>query len=83
MSLPTFVGAAVWPAAWPAVIAMGCLLAVRQTASLSFGNAVLHGAAIGVLYWVLFVAFAISREDRNRYLGKLRSIARWPALEAA
>jgi O-antigen/teichoic acid export membrane protein len=83
MSLPAFVGSAVWPAAWPAAIALTALFAVRQSASLSFGYAVLHGAAVGVLYWILFVAFAISREDRNRYLGKLRSIARWPALEAA
>jgi O-antigen/teichoic acid export membrane protein len=83
VSLPAFVGSAVWPAAWPAAIALACLIAVRQTASLSFGHAVLHGAAIGTLYWVLFITFAISREDRNRYLGKLRSIARWPTLEAA
>ena len=83
VSLAAFVASAIWPAAWPAVIALACLIAVRQTASVSFGSAVLYGAAIGVLYWVLFIAFAISREDRNRYLGKLRSIARWPTLEAA
>jgi O-antigen/teichoic acid export membrane protein len=83
VSLSEFVSFAVWPAAWPALIALPTLIALRPKASLSFGYAVLHGGGVGVLYWALFIAFAISRDDRNRYLGKLRSIARWPALEAA
>jgi O-antigen/teichoic acid export membrane protein len=83
LSLSAFVGFAVWPARRPAVIALAGLIAMRQTASLSFAHAVLHGVGTGVLYWTVFIAFAISREDRNRYLGKLRSLARWPALEAA
>jgi O-antigen/teichoic acid export membrane protein len=83
LSLSEFLSFAIWPAVWPAAVALTCLIALRQTASLSFGHALLHGVGVGVLYWTLFIAFAISRADRNRYLGKLRSIARWPALEAA
>jgi hypothetical protein len=41
------------------------------------------GAAAGLLYALLFLGVAIGREDRDRYVGKLRSIAGWPALEAA
>ena len=43
----------------------------------------LGGAAICLLYVVVFVSIAIGREDRHRYLGKLRSIAGRPALETA
>ena len=83
LSLRAFVGVAVWPAAWPAVIALACLILVRHSASLSLAHAVGHGAAIGLLYWTVFIAFAIGREDRQRYLVKLRSLAGWPTLEAA
>ena len=83
MPVKAFIMTAVWPAAWPAVPALALLIAVRDTASLSLGHAVLHGAAVAVLYWIVFLGVAINREDRNRYIGKLRSMARWPTLEAA
>ena len=34
-------------------------------------------------YTILFVGIAIGQRDRTRYLGKLRSLAGWPQLEAA
>ena len=49
----------------------------------SLFQAVLIGAAAGVVYAALFVGVAIGRDERHRYLGKLRSIAGLPALEAA
>lgn len=81
ISLRAFVMAAVWPAVWPAVVSLGCLMLVRGTVGMSLGMAVLHGAVVGLLYFVLFAAVAIGREDRDRYLGKLRSFAGWPALK--
>lgn len=83
MPLGSFLASAIWPAAWPMAPAVACLLAVRHTASQSLGHAVLLGGVVGLLYWTIFFGVAISRDDRNRYLGKLRSVARWPALRAA
>jgi O-antigen/teichoic acid export membrane protein len=83
ITLREFVRTAIWPVTWPAVVALVCLMFLRETASVSLAHAVLYGGAISVFYWLLFVGVAISREERNRYLGKLRSIARRPALEAA
>ena len=83
ITLRHFIANALWPVTWPAVIALGCLMLVRDTASASLLRAVLHGGVIGLLYWVLFLGVAIRRDERSRYLGKLRNIARRPALEAA
>jgi O-antigen/teichoic acid export membrane protein len=83
LSVRSFCATAIWPALWPAAFALGGLLLVRDSASLSLGHAVLHGAAIGLAYWAIFLGVAITRSDRHRYLGKMRSIAGWPALKAA
>ena len=78
-----FAAAAVWPAAWPAVITLGALALVRDAAGSSLWQAVLLGAAAGLVYAGLFLGVAIGRSDRHRYLGKLRTMIRGPALEAA
>ena len=83
MSLPRFARTAVWPAVWPACITLGALMTVRQAGAGSLGRGVLLGGIFGLLYAALFLGVAISRTDRERYLGKLRSIARNPMLEAA
>jgi O-antigen/teichoic acid export membrane protein len=83
ISLLRFVATAIWPAAWPAVVALGCLAAVRHRVDASLLHAVLMGGAAGLLYATLFVGLAIGRLERNRYIEKLRNIAGWPALEAA
>jgi O-antigen/teichoic acid export membrane protein len=83
MSLTAFFSAAVWPALWPALVVLGGLAIVRNPASTSLFHALLEGAIAGVCYAVLFVGLAIGRRDRTRYLGKLRSLAGWPQLEAA
>jgi O-antigen/teichoic acid export membrane protein len=83
MSLTAFFSAAVWPALWPALVVLGGLAIVRNPASTSLFHALLEGAIAGVCYTVLFVGLAIGRRDRTRYLGKLRSLAGWPQLEAA
>ena len=83
LPLPQFAAAAVWPAAWPAVLALGGLALVRDSAGTSLGFAVLQGAMTGLVYAALFLGLAIGRRDRLRYLAKLRTMVRRPALEAA
>jgi O-antigen/teichoic acid export membrane protein len=83
MSLSTFFATAVWPAVWPAVIVLAGLAVIRNPASTSLFYALLQGAIGGLLYTILFVGVAIGPRDRMRYLGKLRSLAGWPQLEAA
>jgi O-antigen/teichoic acid export membrane protein len=83
ISVGRFITAAIWPAVWPAVVVLGGLWLVRGQAGTSLFHAVLLGAAAGVVSAGLFVGLAIDRADRVRYFGKLRSIARWQALEAA
>ena len=83
MSLTAFFAAAVWPAVWPALVVLGALVVVRNPASTSLFHALLEGAIAGLFYTILFVGIAIGQRDRTRYLGKLRSLAGWPQLEAA
>ncbi len=83
MSLSTFFAVAVWPAVWPALMVLGGLALIRNPASASLFYALLEGAIAGLVYTILFVGVAIGPRDRTRYLGKLRSLAGWPQLEAA
>jgi O-antigen/teichoic acid export membrane protein len=81
ISIRRFVIAAIWPAVWPAALVLPALALARHAAGMSLGRAVLIGVAGDVLYALLFLGLAIDRDDRRRYIGKLRSIAGWAALE--
>ncbi len=84
LSLWRFVATAVWPAVWPALLVLGPFAFVRE--SLGGGSllrVLVNGATVCLLYVVVFISVAIGRQDRSRYLGKLRSIAGLPALETA
>jgi O-antigen/teichoic acid export membrane protein len=83
MSLTTFFATAVWPAVWPAMAVLSGLAIFRNPHSTSLFYALLQGAIAGLFYTILFVGVAIGPRDRTRYLGKLRSLAGWPQLEAA
>lgn len=83
MSLPAFAMQAIWPAAWPAALVLGGLALVRESVPHSLIHAVLLGVCVTLVYAALFLGVAIGREDRARYVGKLRSIAGRPVLEAA
>jgi O-antigen/teichoic acid export membrane protein len=83
MSLTQFVADAVWPATWPAAVVLGGLAIFRNPAATSLVLALLQGAAAGAVYAILFLGLAVGRRERTRYFGKLRSLARWPTLEAA
>lgn len=83
LPLVTYARTALWPAAWPGVLALAPLAVLGETTGLSLGQAVACGLGVGLVYWVLFLGLAIGRADRTRYLGKLRSIAGFPALGVA
>lgn len=83
LSWRQFIAEGVWPAAWPAAVALGLLAFVPAHVTTSLWEVVLVSAATGLVYLALFLGVAIGRQDRHRYLGKLRTIAGWPALEAA
>jgi O-antigen/teichoic acid export membrane protein len=83
LPLLRFLRSAIWPALWPAVLTLGGLVLLRDTASASLWAAVLKGAVVGAIYAVLFLGVAVGREDRLRYLGKLRMITGRPLLKAA
>lgn len=83
MPLTEFVAAAIWPAAWPAIVVLGALALFRNPQATSLIYALLQGATAGLVYAALFLGVAVGRRDRTRYFGKLRSIARLPTLEAA
>jgi O-antigen/teichoic acid export membrane protein len=78
-----FVATAIWPATWPAALVLGGLALGRDTAAPSFGRVLLDGAAVGLLYVIVFLLVAIGREDRSRYADQLRSLTRRPTLETA
>ena len=82
VSVRTFVSQAIWPAVWPAAIAFGMLAMLRGEVS-SLLDCLTYGAATGALYLALFIGIAIGRDDRRRYLSKLRSMRGLPALNAA
>lgn len=78
-----FAASAIWPAAWPAIATLGVLAVARNTTDTSLWYAVLQGAVTGFFYVLLFLGVAIGRDDRDRYLVKLRTMVRKPAMEAA
>jgi hypothetical protein len=82
MPLHGFVRAAIWPALWPTLVALTVVMWLRPHVT-SLGQAVLAGVAGAAVYAPLFLGLAIGSRDRNRYLVKLRSLARRPVAEAA
>jgi O-antigen/teichoic acid export membrane protein len=73
---------AIWPALWPGLLVLLVLAAVRHRAT-TLPQALGFGAVAGLVYVAIFLGVAIGRRDRNRYVGKLRSLTGRPALEAA
>jgi hypothetical protein len=80
----TFLACAVWPSVWPAVVALGLLAVLRgDVRNASLLDCAAYSLATVATYAALFWGVAIGREDRRRYVTKLRSITGLPALNAA
>jgi O-antigen/teichoic acid export membrane protein len=80
----TFLACAVWPSVWPAVVALGMLAVLRgDVRNASLLDCAAYSLATVATYAALFWGVAIGREDRRRYVTKLRSITGLPALNAA
>ena len=83
ISLRQFLVSAVWPALWPGVIVLGGLALIGHNERAPVLSVLIQSAAAGLLYMGAFLCLAVTGDDRSRYLGKLRSVARGPALNAA
>jgi O-antigen/teichoic acid export membrane protein len=83
ISLRQFFVSAVWPALWPGVIVLGGLALIGHNERAPVLSVLIQCAAAGLLYLGAFLCLAVTGDDRSRYLGKLRSVARGPALNAA
>jgi O-antigen/teichoic acid export membrane protein len=64
---------AIWPALWPAAISLALLAALPAPDALRLRDAVGLGALATVLHGGLFVALALDRRERARYLAGLRA----------
>ena len=82
ISIRQFLMTAVWPAAWPAAVVL-LALAMAPPPPASLLQVFLRGIVVAFTYALLFAGVAIGRKDRGRYVGKLKSVAGWPALSAA
>jgi hypothetical protein len=75
---------ALWPAAWPGIIAGVFLCATRPLVPAGLLPALCQLSVSCLIYEVLFFAFAISREDRAFYrTNVLRLVGRYRNLPAA
>jgi O-antigen/teichoic acid export membrane protein len=83
ITVRAFIVQAIWPTVWPAIVALAALAAVRGHVMASLLQCLLYGAATGLLYVALFLGVALGRDDRRRYVSKLRSITGLPVLNAA
>jgi O-antigen/teichoic acid export membrane protein len=82
VSVWRYAALAIWPALWPGLLVLVALAAVRHRAT-TLPQALAFGVAVGLVYLAIFLGVAIGRRDRDRYVGKLRSLTGRPALEAA
>lgn len=73
--------AIVWPAAWPAAIAIAALAATRHLLPPTLAFALGHLALGGVCYAALVFRFGLDRDERQWFVGAGRQIAAklWPS----
>jgi O-antigen/teichoic acid export membrane protein len=69
---------AVWPAVWPMILVAALLLFTRDLAGHSLQFIAAQSILAGLLYALILIRFAISREDRQWYLTKIKHLIRRP-----
>jgi O-antigen/teichoic acid export membrane protein len=70
------VRSAVWPAVWPMALVAAPLLATRNLVGNSVVSIAAQSITAGLLYALIFIRFAINREDRQWYLTKIKLLTR-------
>lgn len=65
---------AVWPAAWPAVVMVGVMLAAKRLEPTGLVEVGLHLALGALVYFTLFAGLAIGTDERRFYVSKLRDL---------
>jgi O-antigen/teichoic acid export membrane protein len=74
LSVFTVVQRSVWPAIWPAIVMGGFVLLTRGRTEGSWSLIFLQSLAAAIIYAVLFLLFAISRNERDWYFNKVREV---------
>jgi O-antigen/teichoic acid export membrane protein len=69
----------VWPVAWPAAVMAAILLATRSWNREGWAFLFFQVMFGGVVYTTLFLKFAISKGEREWYLGVIREVVNWPS----
>ena len=72
----TLIRESVWPAIWPALVMAGFILLARQYSDRSWSWMMVQAASAAVIYAVLFLLFAISRNERDWYFNKVKEVFR-------
>jgi O-antigen/teichoic acid export membrane protein len=66
----------VWPAAWPALVMAGFILAARHYGDGSWAWIMMVAALAALIYAALFLLFAINRTERDWYFNKVKEVFR-------
>jgi O-antigen/teichoic acid export membrane protein len=67
---------AVWPALWPVAVMALVVIPLRHAVPAKLYGVALTGAAGALFYAVIFLAFAVNKDQRQVYLAKATEIAR-------
>jgi O-antigen/teichoic acid export membrane protein len=66
----------VWPAAWPAIVMAGFIILARKQGGASWSWMVVQTLLAAGIYAVLFLLFAINRNERDWYFNKVKEVFR-------
>ncbi len=66
----------VWPAVWPALVMAAFILLTRGYSAASWSLLILQAILAALIYAVVFLGFAISRNERDWYFNKVKEVFR-------
>jgi O-antigen/teichoic acid export membrane protein len=76
LSIRDAVWNAVLPAVWPMTLVAALLLVTRNLVGHSLVSIAAQSVTAGLLYAVIFIRFALSKEDRQWYIAKFKQLTR-------